>query len=67
MNGSEEMACPHIDKCKQKISQDSFIALCQGEFTEYEWNQEDCFKYDDLGDEDKRLDLKSLKTPKEWK
>lgn len=60
------MKCPHIDECKQKISQDSFIALCQGEFAEYEWNQEDCFKYIDLEPEDKRLGLQ-LKMPKEWK
>lgn len=60
--------CLHIKECKQKIPQNTFKTLCLGEVSK--WDQEDCFKYNDVGQEDfsavEEAGISALKTPKEW-
>ena len=52
------MKCPHFSKCNQQIEKKD-LGLCQGKFKE-DWNQEDCFKNNDLGPFTLR------KKPSEW-
>lgn len=57
--------CIHLSECQQKI-QESDLDLCEGDFPE--WDQEDCFKYNDLGMEvARRKGVHNVKLPSEWK
>jgi hypothetical protein len=59
------MNCPHLLKCKQKITE-YFFSRCLGE--EEDWFQDDCFRFNDLGrDSELNHKLAERKLPKEWK
>lgn len=60
----KKLECPHLKECQQKIEEND-LDLCEGDFPE--WNQQDCFKYNDLGQEvARRKGVHIVKTASEW-
>jgi hypothetical protein len=49
--------CPHLNECKQYVSEHDFVWKCSGKIS---WNQENCFKSKTLGTKD------MLRLPVEW-
>jgi hypothetical protein len=56
--------CPHLEECIQLISR-NYKHYCSGKVAQ--WNQEDCFKFNDLQQETDYGHKRAVhKLPKEW-
>lgn len=59
------MKCPHLEECTQLISR-NYKPYCRGTMGK-DWNQEDCFKFNDLQQETEYAHRTAMRRlPKEW-